>query len=253
MADLPLQAVRGVLTHTGMWGTARVVVLAAVAALSCSSAPPASPGTQNSAQQQLVDRSSDALVRMHDSGRFPALGYYLSNAKGVMIFPRVIKAGLMLGGQGGNGVLVARRADGSWSAPAFYGLGGGSAGAQIGFQEASVVLCFMSQSALRSAIDRGLTLGTDASVAAGTLGDSGKAVARTSARDIYQFVNVGGLFAGVSLAGTVVSSRSSFNRAYYGPSATTRGIVIQGRFDNPGAARLKQTLATFSTAEVAGN
>lgn len=182
---------------------------------------------------------------MRNSGRFPALGYYLAHAKGVMIFPRVIKAGLLLGGRGGNGVLVARRADGSWSAPAFYALGGGSAGAQIGFEKATVVLCFMSQSALLSAIDRGLTLGTDASVAAGTMGNSGKAVARTSASDIYQFVSAGGLFAGVSLAGTVVSSRGSFNRAYYGPGATTRGIVIQGRFDSPGAARLEQALSTF--------
>lgn len=180
---------------------------------------------------------------MSQSGRFPALGYCLAHAKGVMVFPRVIKAGLLLGGQGGSGVLVARRPDGGWSAPAFYALGGGSAGAQIGFQEATVVLCFMSRPALMSAIDRGITLGTDASVAAGTMGNSGRAVARTSASDIYQFVSAGGLFAGVSLAGTVVSARGSFNRAYYGPGATTRGIVVDGRYDNAGTTRLKQALS----------
>ncbi len=240
-----LRAAQVVLTHTGMRGIAGwVVVLAALAAMSgCSHPPPASAGTPASAQQQLVDRSVDALVAMRDSGRFPALGYYVAHAKGVMIFPRVIKAGLLLGGQGGNGVLVARRADGSWSAPAFYGLGGGSAGAQIGFQEATVVLCFMSQSALMSAINSGLTVGSDASVAAGTIGSSGKAVARTTASDIYQFVSVGGLYAGVSLAGTIVSARSSFNRAYYGPAATTRSIVIEGRFDQPGADELRRALS----------
>lgn len=110
---------------------------------------------------------------MHDAGRCPAPGYFLAHAKEARVFPRVTKARLILGGPGGNGVLVARQPDGSWSAPAFYSLGGGSAGAQIGFQQAEVVLCFMSELALRSAIDRGLTLGTDASVAASTIGGSG--------------------------------------------------------------------------------
>ncbi len=235
----------GVLTLRSMTGLTRWgAFLAAGLVLSgCSRQPAAAPGSEASTEQQLVDRSADALVAMRDSGRFPALGYFLTHAKGVMVFPRVIKAGLILGGSGGNGVLVARQPDGSWSAPAFYSLGGGSAGAQIGFQQAAVVLCFMSESALRSAIDRGLTLGTDASVAAGTIGNSGKAVAKSSASDIYQLVNAGGLFAGVSLTGTVVSARDSFNRAYYGPEATTRGIVVDGRFDRPSAAVLKQALS----------
>jgi lipid-binding SYLF domain-containing protein len=231
---LAMRSPYGVLTLRSMTGLTRWgAFLAAGLVLSgCSRQPAAAPGSEASTEQQLVDRSADALVAMRDSGRFPAL-----------VFPRVIKAGLILGGSGGNGVLVARQPDGSWSAPAFYSLGGGSAGAQIGFQQAAVVLCFMSESALRSAIDRGLTLGTDASVAAGTIGNSGKAVAKSSASDIYQLVNAGGLFAGVSLTGTVVSARDSFNRAYYGPEATTRGIVVDGRFDRPSAAVLKQALS----------
>lgn len=230
-----------------------MLVAAALVLLSCSQEPPASPDNGVSAQQQLVDRSTDALIAMGHSGRFPALGYYLAHARGVMIFPRVIKAGLVLGGRGGNGVMVARLADGTWSAPAFYSLGGGSAGAQIGYQQATVVLCFMSESALRGAIDKGLTLGTDASVAAGTVGNSGKATAKSSASDIYQFVSVGGLYAGVSLDGSVISARSGFNRDYYGPEATTRAIVLEGRFDHPGTAALKQALsASSSQSEPAG-
>lgn len=229
---------------------ARYVAFSAALALlvGCARERPMVPASGVSAEQQLVDRSADALHGMRNSGRFPALDRYLASAKGVMIFPRVIKAGLVFGGQGGNGVLVARRSDGSWSAPAFYSIGGGSAGLQIGFQQATVVLCFMNESALQSAINQGLTLGTDASVAAGTMGNAGKATRTSSAKDIYQFVNVGGVFAGVSLTGVVVSSRESFNRAYYGPAATTHGIVIDGRFDRPGASVLRQALALPAAA-----
>ncbi len=240
-----MRTAAGVVTQSVMGVMARAVVLAAFAVLcsGCSRPPPATPGRQASAQQQIVSRSADALQAMRATGRFPALDQYLARAKGVMIFPRVIKAGLLLGGHGGNGVLVARHSDGSWSAPAFYSIGGGSAGLQVGFQEATVVLCFMNDHALQSAIDRGVTLGTDVSVAAGTMGDSGKAVTTSSARDIYQLVNVGGIFAGVSLVGSVVSARDSFNRAYYAPGATTRGIVIDGRFDRAGATVLRQALS----------
>lgn len=179
---------------------------------------------------------------MRESGRFALLEDYLAHAEGVMIFPRVIKASLIFGGEGGNGVFVARREDGNMSSPAFYTLGAGSAGFQLGYQEATVILFFMSEAAVLSAIGHGLTLGTDTSVAAGTLGESGSDAASNTASDIHQLVDVGGLFAGVSLDGTVVGARERFNEAYYGAGATTHAILIGSRFDSPGAESLREAL-----------
>lgn len=205
------------------------------------SATPSSAG--DSPQQQIVDRAALAVDRMRASGQFPALEDLLRRSRGVMVFPRLIKAGLLVGGEGGNGVLLSKDAQGRWSGPAFYSLGAGSLGAQIGYQEAAVLLFFMTDAALLGAIDSGVTLGTDTSVAAGTMGDAGEARGKSAAKDILQLVDVGGIFAGVSLDGTVVGSRQEFNRAYYGGDATTFGVVVERRFDAPGAARLHAALS----------
>jgi lipid-binding SYLF domain-containing protein len=200
------------------------------------------PAAQASSQQLIVERSARALMRMRSDPEFRALDVYLERAEGVMVFPRVIRAGLVFGGEGGNGVLVAR-GPGGWSAPAFYTFGGGSAGLQVGYQEAAIVLVFRERKALLDAIDGGLTLGADASVAAGTIGDTGDARAATAASDIVQFVDVGGgLFAGVSLDGAVIAPRDRHNVAYYGSGATPSAILLERRFAAAGAQLLRDAL-----------
>jgi lipid-binding SYLF domain-containing protein len=205
-------------------------------------ASPTQPASSGLPQQRIVDRSANAIQRMRESGQFPALEDLLTQAKGVMIFPRVIKASLILGGGGGNGVFVARRSDGAWSPPAFYSLGGGSAGFQLGYQEVTVVLFLMNKAAVTSAIDHAITLGTDVSVAAGTLGRSGKGKARTSASDVNVLVDVGGLYAGVSLDGTVVGAREGFNQEYYGPEAHAANILLDEAFQSTRASALVDVL-----------
>ncbi len=197
-------------------------------------------------EQATVDRAAAALERMRTNPQFLGMDAYLRNARAVMIFPRVRKGALLVGGQGGTGVLVARDGQGHWSAPAFYSLGAGSAGPQIGYEEASIVLVFMTDRALRSAIDRGLTLGADASVAAGTTEGSSTSGAVNTGKDIYEFVDAGGVFAGASLNGTVIGAREALNQEYYGGSATTAGIVLQRRFDRPETMILKEALSRVS-------
>jgi lipid-binding SYLF domain-containing protein len=180
---------------------------------------------------------------MRRSGNFPTFDYYASRARGVLIFPNVVKAAFVFGGEGGKGVLLARGADGSWSAPAFYGLGAGSIGFQIGYQRANVVLFLMNEDTLMSVINRGLTLGADATVAAGTVGSSGRSAAANLASDVVQLADAGGLFAGVSLDGAVVAAREGDNDRYYGSDASTISIVFDRRFDHAGAAVLRQALS----------
>jgi lipid-binding SYLF domain-containing protein len=179
---------------------------------------------------------------MRQDPSFKHIEVYLKNAKGVLVLPSVIKAGFIYGGQGGNGVLLARGADGSWSAPAFYTLGGGSIGLQIGVQEASIVLVFMNDKAFKAAIDTGLTLGADATAAAGTVGITGEVASTHAFKDVYYFADVGGLFAGISLEGGAIGVREGLNRTYYGKTITPREIVLDRKVQAPAAQMLKDAL-----------
>ena len=203
----------------------------------------AKPSAGASHEQVIVNRADTSIERFQSGSQSPSFEHYLSHAKGVMIFPRVVKAALFFGGGGGNGVLLARDSSGNWSAPAFYGIGGGGAGLQIGYQEATIVLVFMTDSSLRSALNNGLTLGADATVAAGTVGEAGAAAKAQTGKDIYAFVDAGGVFAGVSLEGAVVNARQTLNESYYGPDATPYAIVVERRFDNPASTELRSRLA----------
>lgn len=206
------------------------------------SATPRTAGENGSPQQEIVSRAAAVLSAMRQNPKFSGMDDYLQRAHGVLVFPRIVKAGLVLGGEGGTGVLVARTRAGTWSAPAFYSIGGGSLGLQVGFQEASLVLAFMSESALTSAIDHAITLGTEVSVAAGTLGDSNETRREGTARDVYYFADAQGLFAGASLQGAVIGARASHNDAYYGSSASPYAILLEGRLDAPGAQVLRNAL-----------
>lgn len=193
-------------------------------------------------EQGLVDKATATVRSMRTDPAFRNIEVYLRHARGVLVLPSVIKAGLIYGGQGGNGVLLSRSSGGVWSSPAFYTLGGGSIGLQIGVQEAAIVLVFMNDKALNSAIDTGLTLGADATVAAGTEGLTGEVASTHVFKDVYYFADVGGLFAGVSLEGGVIHVRDGLNRTYYGQSLSPRQILLERRVDAPNARQLKEAL-----------
>lgn len=209
------------------------------------------PSTPDSShyEQGLVDKAAVVVRGMRSDPSFKHIEVYLKSAKGVLVLPSVIKAGLIYGGQGGNGVLLARDGSGSWSAPAFYTLGGGSIGLQIGVQEAAIVLVFMNDKAFNAAIDSGLTLGADATAAAGTAGITGEVASTHAFKDVYYFADVGGLFAGVSLEGGVISVRQGLNTSYYGKSLTPREIVLDRQVAAPSAQMLQDALTVPAKAK----
>jgi lipid-binding SYLF domain-containing protein len=231
------------------WLFPLVLCCALVSFGACRQNSPRTPAENASSQQEIVDRAASVLTAMRSNPKFSGLDDYLSRAQAVLIFPRVVKAGLLLGGEGGTGVLVARTRAGTWSAPAFYSVGGGSLGFQVGFQEASVVLTFMSQAALTSAIDHSITLGSEVSVAAGTLGDSNDTRRAGTARDVYYFAEAQGLFAGVSLQGAVIGARSAHNTAYYGRAVSPYSILLDGSVDTPGARVVREALPALLTED----
>lgn len=226
------------------WMLSVVALAGSIFVTGCNRSEPMTPASGVSAEQRIVDRSAAAYSAMRSDADFRALDSYLPRARGVLIFPRVIKAALLFGGEGGNGILLAKGADGGWSAPAFYSIGAGSVGFQLGYQEASVVLLLMNDSTLLSVIDGGIKLGADATIAAGTLGDTGESRSATASADVIQFADVGGVFAGVSLDGAVIEEREQFNRRYYGRDASAYGILIERKFNSPGAETVWRALET---------
>jgi lipid-binding SYLF domain-containing protein len=219
-------------------------ILLSVNFLACSHPQPApsapAPGAED--EQRIVDRSAEAVRRLRDNPEFSSLNGFLKDARGVLVFPRLVKASLVFGGEGGNGVLVARGADGTFSAPAFYSIGSGSVGVQVGYREATVVLLLMNEGALSAVLRSGLTLGADATVAAGN--NTGEAAAATATKDVIAFVDADGVFAGASVEGAVIEQRSKLSRAYYGADAAAADIVVNRRYDHPGANALRDALAS---------
>lgn len=205
-------------------------------------APDAAKGG-GAAEQALVDKAQAVIEFMKKSPEFDVINDYLPRATGVLVFPKVVKAGFILGGQGGSGVLLGRDEAGNWSAPAFYTLGGGSIGLQAGGQRFSLVLVFLNEPSLKKALDSGLTLGVDASVAAGDSGAKAEASVARIASDLVYLVDVSGVFAGASLEGGVVKARNSRNTSYYGRAVSPFEIVVGHKVDAPGAAGLRRALS----------
>lgn len=140
----------------------------------------------------------------------------LSEAHGVAIIPNVIKVGLVVGGQRGKGVVVMKEADGSWRAPMFVTLTGGSVGWQAGAQSTDVVLVFKTKRSVEGLMKGKFTIGADAAAAAGPVGR--RAGASTDAElkaEILSYSRTRGLFAGVSLDGSVLEIDDRLNREYY--------------------------------------
>jgi lipid-binding SYLF domain-containing protein len=141
----------------------------------------------------------------------------LAEAHGVAIIPNVVKIGLVLGGQRGRGVVIVRERDGSWRAPLFVTITGGSVGWQIGAQSTDFMLVFKSQKSVDGLLRGKFTLGADAAVAAGPVGRRAGAATDVELKaEIYSYSRSRGLFAGVSLDGSALQVDDAANASYYG-------------------------------------
>jgi len=167
----------------------------------------------------------------------------LKDARGLAIMT-VIKAGFGISGQGGTGVVVARTRNG-WSGPSAIGTGGAGFGFQIGAQVTAFVMILNTDAAVQAfSRDVNVTLGGDLSVAAGPIGRTA-AAAITPVAAIYTYSRSQGLFAGVSLEGTVIGTRNDANAAYYGRAVSAEDI-LSGKVAPPaGAERLRKVLTKY--------
>jgi lipid-binding SYLF domain-containing protein len=222
----------------------QLTLLAALAA--CAFARPAAAQER---QQALVDRSTLALQEMLSPPGANDRRNAMRHARAVIICPQVFRAGFVIGGSGGDCVLVARDGGGSWSAPAFYAMGSGSFGLQVGIQDSEIIMMILTNKGLAAVMDSQFKFGGDASVAVATIGSGVEGDTTAALRaDIVAYAQTRGLFAGVALNGSILSSDTAWNRAYYGSDLAARQIVMQMQVNNPGANPLRASLSQFGGA-----
>lgn len=140
--------------------------------------------------------------------------------------PGVKKAALVIGGEYGKGV-VSCRTSGGWSAPVFLNLEKGSFGAQIGAESTDVVLLVMNERGIERLLQDKVTLGADASLAAGPVGRSGAAATDAQlTAEMLSYSRSRGLFAGIDLSGGVLRPDKSADNGFYGHAISYRDVLL---------------------------
>ncbi|NCA10480.1 ligand-binding protein SH3, partial [bacterium] len=209
----------------------RACLIAGLVLAVCANAAAAQQLAYGDAEVQTVVGARNALDQffgLEIESLPPAM---LQRAEGIAIFPNMIKGGFILGVNFGKGVLSVRRPDRTWTAPVLVTMGGGSLGFQAGVQAADIVLIFATPRSLEGILNgQKVTLGADASIAAGPVGR--QANAGTDARlgaEIYSYARSRGLFLGVSLGGSDISVDNNANSMLYGRFGVTPADVFQNR------------------------
>jgi lipid-binding SYLF domain-containing protein len=184
------------------------------------------------------NRARDAVSVLDKIMRIPEQSVpqsMLDNAYAIAVIPDVVKAGFVVGGRFGRGLVSVRTANGTWSNPSFLTITGGSFGFQAGLQSTDVVLVFSTARGVDSIVHGKFTLGADASVAAGPVGRTAEASTDERLKaEIYSYSRARGLFAGIALDGAALQIDDRSNEAIYGRDATPRAI-FEGRVNAPPA------------------
>lgn len=211
---------------------------------------PCAPVLAQSVQQDLADARvvlNESIATVYnvrgDENFQKNFDRYLRRAKGVLIVPSFLKGGFIIGGSYGNGLLMTRDRDGNFSAPAFYTMGGGSLGLQIGGQSAQMIFMIMTDRGLTALMNDEFKLGAGVGVTFITEGANLEAATTTNlSNDILAFARAKGAYGGAAIEGAVIKPRHDWNQAFYGRGATPKAIVLDRRYPNPEAEALWQAL-----------
>jgi lipid-binding SYLF domain-containing protein len=211
--------------------TGKIATLTASLVLSCAIVTSASAGERQDARLLTSTTVLSELMAMPEQN-IPT--WLLERAYAVAVIPAVIKVGLGIGGRRGKGVLVVRKDNGTWSNPIFVNLTGGSFGFQVGVQSADVVLVFTSKQSIEGIVGGKVTLGADASVAAGPIGRQSSAATDIGlTAQVYSYSRASGLFAGVALDGSAITIDAASNESFYKKPGILASEII--RSDAPAA------------------
>lgn len=204
------------------------------------------PARADAKRQSLVDACLATARKILGGPDFPDAAKQMTTARGVLIIPELVQGGFIFGAAGGRGVLMGRSSPNNWSYPAFYGMGSGSVGLQVGGKVSEIVFIIRTEKGLQAILDHKFKVGAEAGVTmvAVGIGLEGASTAAGGA-DIVAFANSQGLFAGASIEGSYLDADNDWNALYYGSGVTAKGVVLDRRFTNPGAEPLRQYLAKW--------
>lgn len=163
--------------------------------------------------------------------------------EGIIVVPKLINAGFVIGGKRGKGIAIVKLEDGSWSNPVFVTITGGSVGFQAGIQAVDLVLVFKNRETLENIGNGSFTLGGDVSVTAGPVGRSSTASTDYKLEaEVYSYSRSKGLFAGISLGGSAISVDKNANEVFYGNEADAESIFADTSSSIDAVEQLKQAL-----------
>jgi len=220
--------------------SARRALLATAAGAALLLAAPLARADDAADARALVDKSRITIQSLAADKNFGAMREALRQARGVLIFPQIIKGAFFIGGSGGTGVLLARDEKGQWKGPAFYTIGSASIGIAFGGEASEAVIVIGSQKALDGLYANQFKVGADGSITAGPVGQGGN-VAFTS--DLMSFSRSKGAFIGVSFDGSVLDVRDSLNSAFYKAKVSPLDILVRGKPVAAEAASLRAAVA----------
>lgn len=219
------------------WASAPMAAFMAIAAFTSATKSARSDDEQEAKVKEAAAQSAksakafEAIMSVPDKSIPQDL---LARARAIAVFPRVIKAAFLVGGEGGRGV-VSRRTDEGWSDPVFFRAGGGSMGPQLGVSATDFVLLFMNDDAMSGLMKDRFELGAEAGIAGGPVGrEAGAGTDALMRAEILSYSRSHGLFAGANLKGIVIHPEDSLNYAVYNKSA--RALLSDDRHASDGTA-----------------
>lgn len=204
-----------------------------------------SSATVQDKQDEKIQDATSVLTdfgKMHESIPHELL----EHTQGIIIIPKLINAGLVVGGKRGKGIAMVKDANGRWSNPVFVTMTGGSFGFQVGVQSIDLVLIFKNRETLTNIGKGSFTLGGDISVAAGPVGRN--STANTDYKleaEVYSYSRSRGLFAGISLNGAALAIDKKSDAAFYNNDEGAKAIFMSSKSDLGTVKELKETLKSL--------
>ncbi len=205
-----------------------------------SAAQTSKPTPSKNKEAERLQRAGEVFEEIMNAPDQTVPRDLLDRSHCVVVIPSMMKAGLIIGGRYGRGVVACRRAggSGSWGPPSMVTLGGGSFGLQIGGAAVDVLMLVINPSGIEKLLQDKFTLGGDVSAAAGPVGRA--ATAETDAQmnaKILTYSRSRGVFAGLELEGAVLMQDREGNRTLYGRSVEARDLLLEGKAPVPAGAR----------------
>lgn len=213
--------------------SARVVIGALMLAFSMTGT--AWGADMSAAETKRIREAAEVLREIHAVPDKDIPQGLWDKAECVIVVPSLKKAAFVFGGEYGKGLMSCRH-NGTWSAPVFMEIQKGSWGLQIGAESIDLVLLAMNKRGMEKLLNNKVTLGAEASVAAGPVGRDARAATDAQLKaEILSYSRAQGLFAGLNLSGGVMKPDEDDNRALYGKNVSARDVVMGTSVKAPAA------------------